>query len=677
MMDRPRLPASDLPAGVSFPIIFSMPQDDPIEARLAEAARLLQADPVQAQAQVRGILAAQPGHPFARLLLGASHNRLGDEQDALAVLQPLLDSHPKFPEAHYEAGVALSKAGRYDEAVDALQTATGLKPELAQAWRVLAALHAQHGNPRAAALATSQLRYCTRDPRLLRAAEAIADKQFPQAEALLREHLRGNADDPLACRLVARLASEAGAHEDAARMLQRCLRQLPGFLAARFDLALALQRLKMPREALAETEALLRENPDNPAVRYLKAELLHGLGDHHGAAEMLGALAQRHGERTRVLVSLGNALKYAGRQAEAVEALRTALAKMPGLGEAWWELANLKTYRFDDADIAAMRAQLERPTLADRHRAPLEFSLGKALEDRGDHAASFQHYARGNAVRRRQLPYDAAAETANVRRAKQAYTAEFFRARSGWGSAARDPVFIVGLPRSGSTLVEQILASHSQIEGTSELPTMNAIAHRLAGKGKPYHDAVVALDAAECRRIGEHYLERTRDYRRTDAPLFTDKMPHNFAHAALIRLALPNARIVDVRRDPMAWGFSVFKQWFAGGATYSYDLADIGRYYRDYAELMAHFDAVQPGSVHRVRYENLVDDFEAEVRKLLDYCGLPFETQCLRFFENTRAVRTASSEQVRQPLHRRGLEQWKHYAQWLQPLQAALETPTT
>lgn len=649
-----------------------MPQDDPIEASLAEAARLLQIDPAQAQAQVRGILATHPKHPFARLLLGATHNRLGDAPNALSVLQSLLEAQPRFAEAHYEAGVALGKAGRYDEAVEALQTATGLKPELAQAWRILAALHAQHGNPRAAALATSQLQYCARDPQLLRAAEAIEEKQLPQAEALLREHLRNNADDPLALRLVARLASEAGAHEDAARMLQDCLRRAPGFLAARFDLALALQQLKMPREALAETEALLREDPDNSAARYLKAELLHGLGDHHGAAELLSALARRDGGRSRVWVSLGNVLKYAGRQAEAVEVLRNALAKMPGFGEAWWELANLKTYRFDDADIAAMQAQLEQPALADKHRAPLEFSLGKALEDRGDHAASFRHYAQGNMARRRQLPCDAAAETANVQRAKQVYTPEFFRTRSGWGSAARDPIFIVGLPRSGSTLVEQILATHSQVEGTAELPTMSAIAHRLASRGKPYHDAVTALDAGECRRIGEHYLQRTRDYRSTDAPLFTDKMPHNFAHAALIRLALPNARIIDVRRDPMAWGFSVFKQWFAAGATYSYDLADIGRYYRDYVELMAHFDAVQPGHVHRVQYEMLIDDVETEVRKLLDYCELPFEPQCLRFFENTRPVRTASSEQVRQPLYRDGLDQWRHYAPWLGPLAAAL-----
>lgn len=650
-----------------------MPQDDPIEASLAEAARLLQSDPVQAQAQVRGILAMHPRHPFARLLLGATHNRLGDELNALSVLQPLLDAHPRFAEAHYEAGQALGKAGRYDEAVEALQTATGLKPELAQAWRVLAGLHAEYGNPRAAALAASQLHYCTRNPQLLRAAEAIDDNQFPQAEALLREHLRNNTDDPLALRLVARLASEAGKHEDAARMLQNCLRQAPGFLAARFELAMALQRLKMPREALAETEALLREDPDNSAARYLKAELLHELGDHHGAADLLGALAKRHGGRSRVWVSLGNALKYAGRQAEAVEALRTALEKMPGLGEAWWELANLKTYRFDDADIAAMQAQLERPTLADKHRASLEFSLGKALEDRGDYAASFRHYAQGNAVRRRQRPYDAAIETANVQRAKQLYTQEFFRARAGWGSEARAPIFIVGLPRSGSTLVEQILASHSQVEGTSELPTMNAIAQRLAGKGKAYHDAVTALDAGECRRIGEHYLERARDYRSTDARLFTDKMPHNFAHAALIQLSLPNARIIDVRRDPMAWGFAVFKQWFAAGATYSYDLADIGRYYRDYVELMAHFDAVLPDRVHRVQYEALVDDFETEVRRLLDYCGLPFEPQCLRFFENARPVRTASSEQVRQPLYRDALEQWRHYAPWLGPLADALE----
>lgn len=653
-----------------------MPQDDPIEARLADTARLLQSDPVQALAQVREMLATHPQHLFARLLMGATHNRLGDELNALSVLQPLLESHPRFAEAHYEAGVALGKAGRYDEAVDALQTATGLKPELAQAWRVLAELHTRHGNPRAAALATSQLQYCLRDPQLLRAAEALTERKFPQAEALVREHLRNKPGDPLALHLVARLASEAGAHEDAARTLQDCLRQAPGFMIARFDLALALKRLKMLREALAEAETLLRETPDNAATRYLKAELLHELGDHDAAADLLAALARQRDGRSRVWHSLGNVLKYAGRQDEAVEALRTALAQSPALGEAWWELANLKTFRFDDADIAAMQAQLERPTLDDKQRAPIEFSLGKAFEDRDDYAASFHFYAQGNATRRRVLPYDGAADTANMQRAKQLYTPEFFRARSGWGSDARDPIFIVGLPRSGSTLVEQILASHSQIEGTAELPTMSAIAHRLASKGQPYHDAVAALDSGECRRIGEYYLERARGYRHTDAPLFTDKMPANFAHVALIRLVLPNAKIIDVRRDPMACGFALFKQWFAKGAAYSYDLADIGRYYRDYVELMTHFDAVLPGHVCRVSYERLVDDFETEVRKLLDYCGLPFEPQCLRFHESARPVRTASAEQVRQPLYRAGLGQWRYYEEWLKPLQTVLEETT-
>lgn len=654
-----------------------MPQDDTIEEALARIAHLLPTDPGQAQVQVQNILGTHPEHPFARLLLAAAHNRLGHTTEALTVLQYLLETHPRFAEAHYETGVALGRAGRYHEAVDALQSATELNPDLAQAWRVLADLHTQHGNSRAAALATSQMQYCLRDPLLLRASAAVDDGRFPEAETLLREHLRHKPSDPLALRLMACLAREANAHEDAARMLQQCLRQMPGFLAARFDLALALQQLKMAREALVETEALLREDPDNAATRLLKAELLHELGDHDGAIVLLESLARQREGRSRVWRTLGNALKYAGRQDEAVKALRTAVAQSPDLGEAWWELANLKTHRFDDADIAAMDTQLQRPTLDDKQRAPIEFSLGKAFEDRGDYAKSFHHYAQGNAVRRRQRPHDAAADTANMQHAKQVYTPEFFRARFGWGTTARDPIFIVSLPRSGSTLVEQILASHSQVEGTSELPAIGAIAHRLGSRGLPYHDAVAALGADECRRIGEHYLERARDYRRTDAPLFTDKMPSNFAHVALIQLVLPNAKIVDVRRDPMACGFSVFKQWFANGAAFSYDLADIGHHYRDYVELMTHFDSALPGRVHHVSYETLIEDFESEVRRLLDYCGLPFEAQCLSFHKNTRPVRTASSEQVRQPLYRDGLDQWQHYAEWLKPLKDAIDATTT
>jgi tetratricopeptide (TPR) repeat protein len=369
-----------------------------------------------------------------------------------------------------------------------------------------------------------------------------------------------------------------------------------------------------------------------------------------------------------------------GRTGEAIAAYRRCLALEPWAGDAWWSLANMKTFRFEDADVDAMRAQLARAGLGAGDRAHLSFALGKALEDRADHAAAFDHYARGNALRREQGRYSADRNNARLRRAAGIYDADFFRARQGWGAQAPDPIFIVGMPRAGSTLVEQILASHPLVEGTMELEEILAIARTLwreagethASSPARYDEALADLDPAAVRALGERYIERTRIHRKTGAPFFIDKMPNNFAHAGLIRVALPNARIVDVRRHPMACGFSMFKQQFARGQDFSYSLEDIGRYYRDYVEYMAHFDRVQPGSILRVCYEDLVADTEAQVRRLLDHCGLPFDAACLRFFENDRPVRTASSEQVRQPIYREGLDHWKHFEPWLGPLRQAL-----
>jgi hypothetical protein len=324
-----------------------------------------------------------------------------------------------------------------------------------------------------------------------------------------------------------------------------------------------------------------------------------------------------------------------------------------------------------------MRQQLARTDLTDDDRLHLEFAIGKALEDTGEYPASFQHYARGNVLRRAQLRYSAGETSARVRRARALYTPDFFAARASMGCPARDPIFVVGLPRAGSTLIEQILSSHSQIEGTMELPEVTSITRALrqqgdAGSAAPYHDALAALDADALRALGKQYLAHTRIQRKTSAPLFIDKMPNNFMHVGLIHLILPNAKIIDARRHPLACCFSAFKQHFARGQSFSYSLDDLGRYYRDYVALMAHFDAVLPGRVHRVFYERMVDDTEAEVRRLLAYCGVPFEEACLRFYQNQRPVRTASSEQVRQPIYRDGVDHWRHYASWLDPLASAL-----
>jgi tetratricopeptide (TPR) repeat protein len=376
-------------------------------------------------------------------------------------------------------------------------------------------------------------------------------------------------------------------------------------------------------------------------------------------------------------MSYGHALATAGRQKDSIAAYRRCLALAPTLGEAYYSLANLKTFRFDEAELHTMRTRLASADITNEDRAHFHFAIGKALEDSGSYAESFDHYAQGNKLRAAVIGYDPEATTALMRRAKELLNKEFFAAREGFGTPAADPIFIVGLPRAGSTLIEQILASHSLVEGTMELPDILAMAAELGYKpGQAqdcaYPQVLAALSARQCRALGERYIEQTRIQRKTNKPFFIDKMPNNFQHIGLIRLALPNARIIDARRHPMACCFSGFKQYFARGQRFTYGLEAIGRYYRDYVELMAHFDAVIPGRIHRVIYENMVGDTEGEVRRLLAFCGLPFEAATLSFYANERAVRTASAQQVRQPIFREGIDQWRHYEPWLRPLRDTL-----
>jgi tetratricopeptide (TPR) repeat protein len=428
-----------------------------------------------------------------------------------------------------------------------------------------------------------------------------------------------------------------------------------------------------------QIEQLLAADPGHLGNRNLKAVVLCRIGDYEPAIRIYADLLEHYPRHAKVWVSYGHALKTAGHTERAIAAYRRSLELEPSFGEVWWSLANLKTFRFSADELAAMRAQLARADLGEDDRLHLEFAVGKALEDASEYEPSFRHYARGNAIRRTQVHYSADDTSARVRYIREHYTRDFFAARAGAGSPSHDPIFVVGLPRAGSTLIEQILSSHSQVEGTMELPEITSITRLLrlqgdADEAMPYHGALAALDAEALRALGERYLAHTRIQRKTTAPLFIDKMPNNFMHLGLIHLMLPNAKIIDARRHPLACGFSAFKQHFARGQGFSYDLGDVGRYYRDYVALMAHFDAVLPGRIHRVVYERMVDDTEGEVRRLLEYCGLPFEASCLQFFRNPRPVRTASSEQVRQPIYREGVDHWRHYETWLGPLASALGT---
>ncbi len=649
-----------------------------LEVAMAHALRLLEQDPDLAHAQAAEILAQVPGHPPARLLQAAARRRAGDAQAALALVQPLLRANPDWAPAHQEHALALAAAGRGEEAIGALRVVLRLQPGHPEAWRPLADHLLAIGDTAEADTAYARHIQCAaRHPALQQAAAAMLDNDIPRAERLLKGHLKQVPTDVPAIRMLAEVAVRCGQDEAAERLLARCLELAPNFAAARYNHAVLLHRRNRAGEALAEVERLLDKDPENPGYRNLQAVVLSHAGDVERSSAIYARLLGEYPSNAKVWLSYGHVLKTAGRQEDCIAAYRRCIALEPNLGEAYWSLANLKTFRFTAEDLAAMRAQLAMPSLGDADRLNFHFALGKAHEDAGEPAEAFAHYDRGNALQRARLPYNAPLNAARMQRLKQLFTPDYFRRRAGAGHTADDPIFIVGMPRAGSTLVEQILASHSAVEGTSELPNIIAMARDLRARADDadlsgYAEVLAAMDPAALRALGERYLRETRLYRKTDRGRFIDKMPNNFLHVGLIHSILPNARIIDARRHPLGCCFSNFKQLYAKGQRFSYGLADMGSYYRDYVELMAHFDAVLPGRVHRVIYERLVEDTEQEVRRLLDYCGLPFEPGCLRFFENDRPVRTASSEQVRRPIYREGVDQWRHFEPWLAPLKGAL-----
>jgi tetratricopeptide (TPR) repeat protein len=652
-----------------------------IDVALAHARRLLRKDPPLAAAQALEILSTVPAEPRARLILGAAYRLTGRVQAALKMLEPLAHEQPRASPVHLELAVALGEAGRGREAAAALRQALQLQPDSPDAWRLLADQLDANGDAAGADQARARyLKAATRDPQLMEAAAALVENALPQADARLRAHLQAHPTDVAALRMLAEVAARLRRYPDAQQLLERCLQLAPSFDAARYNYAVVLNRQGQPGAALAHVEQLLAKEPRNPGYRNLQAAVLANLGDYALSIGVYEAVLRDYPRQSRIWMSYGHSLRTAGRSTDAVTAYRRAIAIEPTLGEAYWSLANLKTLRFSAADMQALRNSLARADLADEDRLHFEFALGKALEDEASYEESFGHYARGSELRRQTRPYSADENSAYVRSTKAVCSRDFFAARANAGAVATDPIFIVGLPRAGSTLLEQVLASHSLVEGTMELPQLPQIAHELAGRlgrREDFPQTVAALTHAQLRALGERYLEATRPLRKTAAPFFIDKMPNNCLYVGLIHLILPNARVIDARRHPLGCCFSCFKQHFARGQNFTYGLEDLGRYYRDYVELMAHFDAVLPGRVHRVFYEDMIEDTETQVRQLLAYCGLPYEEACLRFYENERAVRTASSEQVRQPIFREGLDHWRRYEPWLEPLKARLGSVLT
>jgi tetratricopeptide (TPR) repeat protein len=505
------------------------------------------------------------------------------------------------------------------------------------------------------------------DPRLIKAAMALNENRLEIAERILKPYLKEDPFDAAAIRMLAELAARIGRIRDAENLLRRAVELAPGWAAPKANLALVLGRMGRAAEAMELLDDVFAQEPDEVGHWNLKAATLARLGDFSEAIAMYEAVLRRAPNQPKVWMSYAHMLKTVARLEDGIAAYRKAIEIRPTLGEAWWSLANLKTVRFTDADVADMKRALEAPGLSDDDRLHLDFALGKAMHDEGRFDEAFAHYSRANALRLELHPYDAGDVHNLVERSIAQFTSEAFGRRTG-GCDSPEPIFIVGMPRAGSTLLEQILASHSQVEGTSELQDITILARRL---GK-YPRSVLELSEEDRRALGEEYLKRTAVQRRTDRPFFIDKLPNNWMWVPFIHSILPNAKIVDARRHPLGCCLSNFRQQFANGQNWTCDLGHLGNYYADYVRLMAHVDEVLPGRVHRVIYERMVEDTEEEVRGLLDHCGLVFETACLEFYKTERAVRTPSSEQVRRPIYRDATEEWRAYEPHLGALKSAL-----
>jgi tetratricopeptide (TPR) repeat protein len=612
------------------------------------------------------------------LYLRARAQRLsGATAEALANLAILERLHPRFSRAHEERGLCHVALRQAPEAIGALLQAVHINPALPASWSMLEGLYRMTGQADNAVAAAAHVATLQKlPPEVVTATGLFSDGELGAAEQLIRAFLVRNGHHVEAMRLLARIGIERDVLDDAQLLLEGVLELAPDYQAARADYVRVLNERHLYGEAQQQTEKLLAADRANRDFRVLHALTCVGLGQHERAIGEYRELLAGAAQPADLHLSIAHSLKTLGRSAEAIAEYRAAAAARPDYGDAYWSLANLKTYRFEDPEVAAMRAAEAAPTTSAIDRYHLCFALGKALEDRGQYAESFSCYERGNALRRVASRYRPEVHELNTRLQIEVCTPDLFARQPDGGAAAPDPIFIVGLPRSGSTLIEQILASHSQVEGTHELADVPRIVAELKGRetdaDEPRYPAVLReMGSGALLRLGEKYLSDTRVYR-TGKPRFLDKMPNNFRHVGLIHLMLPNARIIDARREPMACCFGNLKQLFAKGQEFTYSIEDIARYYRTYLELMRHWDRVLPGRVLRVQHEDLVDDLEGNVRRILDYCGLAFEPACVEFHKTERSVRTASSEQVRQPIYREGLDQWRHYEPWLEPLRAAL-----
>ena len=649
-----------------------------IKAATQHAMKLLGAgETTLALEQAQEILRLHPNEINSQFIMAAAQRALGEGDLALKNLKAIVARAPGYAIAQQELGFAYADIGAATQAISALRQAVKLEKRLSGSWRLLGELLLSESQEEAASEAfNNSFLNSTEHAELAEAISLLRANKTGQAEHVCREFVKKHPSNVDGIRLLAEIGTKLGVYSDAQNLLERCLELAPDFDIARLNYANVLSKRNKLEQSMAQLSLLLEKEPNKPSLLGLQAQVLVKMSDFGAALPIYHKLMTQFPARPGIALSYGHALKTVGNQEEAIAAYRQAAELQPGFGDAWWSLANLKTFRFTDDDLAAMRREMLVKSNSLEDRFHLCFALGKGLEMRGEYENSFKFYELGNQTKLQLERYSADNNHTEVQNLIATCDHQLVTAPPGGGCQAPDPIFIVGLPRSGSTLLEQILASHSLVDGTKELPDIMNLARRLGGKRKRsdpsrYPAILRELSDEQFRELGEEYLDRTR-VQRAEAPFFIDKMPNNFYHVGLIARILPNARIIDARRHPMAACFSGFTQLFAKGQPFTYGLNNIGHYYRDYVALMDHWDKVLPGKVHLAVYEQVVGDTENQVRQLLAHCGLPFEQGCLQFYENQRPVKTASSEQVRQPIYNSGLDHWRHYESFLQPLRDAL-----
>ena len=630
----------------------------------------------QVQQLAEVLLGRYQGHRELLYLLAVAQRMTQQIPEALNTLASLEAYHPNYSRLFQERGHCCVFLRQPRKAIEAFETAVRLNPALPATWQALERLYRIVGRRKDSINAADHVVKLGSLPiEVSTARSMVSDGDLQDAETVVRGFLANNPDNVEALRLLATIAREFEYNADSEALLERVLTLDPNYHAARYDLVLALIALHKHQRAREESDRILAAKPGNQGVRVTYASILMSLGDVDAAIQRYRELIKEMPRDPELHQSLGHALKTDGQQGEAVAAYHRAIDIRPEFGEAYWSLANMKTYRFEDRELDCMRQFEAQPFLQQADRFHLCFALGKGLEDRADYEESFKFYDRGNALKKATGRYRAGIQEKAALRQQEICTAEFFAARQGWGCQSAAPIFVLGMPRAGSTLIEQILASHSQVEGTMELANIQRLVGSL-GRGNSfgesnYPNVLTELTAEQCRHFGDDYIRDTMIYR-TGKTYFIDKMPNNFRCIGLIQLMLPNAKIIDARRNAMDCCFSNFKQLYANGHEFAYSLDDIGRYYSSYVGLMSHWDRALPGRVLCVNHEDVLADLEGSVRRILDYCGLPFETACVEFHKNQRRVHTASAEQVRRPINRDGVDQWKPYERWLDPLKAAL-----